>query len=536
MFSWLKKKPAGTPKTAGNARQIMEAFLKEPTGKSTTVIPMVCKKLRELGDEFGIDLATVSVADEYLHHRIVEIERNYFHSEDRPEMLSSTVSQYCAVFSAAYLTVFEHRTEAREEILSGIRAMRILSLQRRMFRLGYKEPRANFTGEMLKLFTDARASGLADKTLIPYADESESSIGAEFALTALFETAPLQNFAPEQIQYLWRVLLPYSGRIPVKTAPGSLVPFPIGEDGKTYVKLPEGTKAAFYVGPGIGTFEGVSKLAARETDSKKIWEPGQYLPHVNEDKLAEAAAKILSVWKGEEIRRRSERQSSRTLAPVYVAHGFDLVRKMAAFSAYVNSGGTLGTFDAFRLAQLQQAIRFDIPIANLTSMGKDITDPSEILNLLECHAGGESTHRWHVNDRSETGIGLMASGNHPWLVVGKLIALRGSDETEWRLGIVRRVSSKDETKSVGVELLSRSVIPVGVKRFAGDPNEKLDWHFLYDGILVEGAESQLLVPPRRLEGELQITFGGGKRRHVKVLPQMQELEGVEAHSCVVERV
>lgn len=532
MFRWLKKKSADN---TGNARQIMAAFLKEPAGKSTTVIPMVCKKVRELGEEFGIDLATVSMADEYLRHRIVEIERNYFHSEERPEMLSSTVSQYCAVFSSAYVTVFENRTEAREEILSGIRAMRILSLQRRMFRLGYREPRASVPTEMLRLYSEARASGLADKTVLPYPGESESSIGAEFALSALFETAPLQSLAQEQIEYLWRVLLPYSGRIPVKTAPGSLVPFPIGEDGKTYAKLPQGANAACYVGPGIGTFEGISKLASRETDSKKIWEPGQYLPNVNEDKLAEMASRVLSVWKGEEIRRRSERQTSRTLAPVYVAHGFGLVRKMAAFSAYVNSGGTLGTYDAFRLTQLQQAIRFDVPIANLTSMGKDVSDPLEILNLLECHVGGESTHRWHVTDRSESGIGLMASGNHPWLVVGQLIAVRGSDETEWRVGIVRRVSIKDETKSVGVELLSRSVIPVGVKRFGGDPNEKLDWHYLYDGILVEGTESQLLVPPRRLEGELQITFGGGKRRHVKILPKMQELEGVEAHSCVIER-
>lgn len=474
------------------------------------------------------------MADEYLRHRIVELECNFFQSEEHPEAISSAVSQYCAVFSTAYSAIFEKQTNSQPEILSAVRAMRILSLQSRMFRLGYREPRENIPEAMVKLFTEARIFGIVGHSAVPYAGESETSVGNEFALYALFETAPLQNFSQEQIDYFWRFLLLYSGRIPVKSTPGGLVPFPIGENGRTYAKLPKGMEASYYVGPGIGTFEGISQIASRQKGSKNLWEIGDYLPNVNEDKLVEMATRVLSVWKGEEIRRRSERHSNRTLAPVFVAHGFSLVRKMAAFSTYVNSGGTLAMHDSFRLMQLQETLRFDIPISKLTASAKDVTDPLDVLSLLEYHVGGESTHRWHVTDRSETGIGLLASGNHPWLVVGQLIAVRGNDETEWRIGIIRRVSLKDEARLVGVELLSRSAIAIGLKPFGGDLNEKLYWYSLCDGILVEGSDCQLLVPPRKTRGERHVTTGAGGRRHVRIIEKLPDLVEAEAYACVIE--
>ncbi len=532
MLPWTKKKAAGNTATA---RQKMETFLKEVTGKSTAVIPQVCKKLRELNEAHGVEFEVVSIADEYLRHRIVELERNYFHSEEHPEAIASAVTAYCAAFSEAYSTVFSKRGPERPEILSAVRAMRAYTLQCRMFRLGYREPRETTLAAMVKLFTEARASGIVENSLIPYRDEAETSVGNEFALYALFETAPLQNFSQEQIEYFWRVLLLYSGRIPVKSAPGGLVPFPVGENGKTYVKLPAGTNAAYHVGPGLGTFEGISQIASGQKGSKHIWEAGDYLPDVKEEKLVDMANRVLSVWKGEEIRRRSERLVSRTPAPVFVAHGFTLVRKMVAFSACVNAGGTLAAHDAFRLLQLQESLRFEIPITDLTSTSKDVTDPLDVLNLLEYHVGGDSTERWHVTDRSETGIGLLASGKHPWLTVGQIIAIRGSEETDWRVGIVRRVSLKDTARSVGVELLSRSAVAVGVKAFE-DLNEKLNWFALHDGILVEGTDCKLIVPPRKTKGEYFVTAGAGKRRHVRLVEKLPDLIEAEAYSCVIEAV
>lgn len=532
MLNWPKKKPAADTATA---RQKMEIFLKELTGKSTAVIPQVCKKLRELNETQGVEFTVVSMADEYLRHRIVELERNYFHSEEHPEAIASAVSAYCSTFSEAYSTVFSKRTQERPETLSAVRAMRAHTLQCRMFRLGYREPRETTLKAMVGLFTESRTAGIVEHSVTPYGEEPETSVGNEFALYALFETAPLQSFSQEQIEYFWRVLLLYSGRIPVKSASGGLVPFPIGENGHTYVKLPSGVQAAYHVGPGIGTFEGISQIASGKKGSKHIWEAGDYLPDVKEEKLVDMANRVLSVWKGEEIRRRSERQVSRTPAPVFIAHGFSLVRKMVAFSAYVNAGGTLAAHDAFRLLQLQDSLRFEIPITELTSSSKDVTDPLDVLNLLEYHLGGDSTERWHVTDRSESGIGLLASGNHPWLAVGQIIAVRGSQETDWRVGIVRRVSLKDNARSVGVELLSRSAVAVGVKAFE-DLNEKLNWFSLHDGILVEGEESRLIVPPRKTRGEYFVTAGAGKRRHVRLIGKLPDLIEAEAYSCVIEAV
>lgn len=533
MFGWLKKPPQKI--TAGEAKRQMHEFLKEISGKSTAVIPLVCKKVQELGTQYGIDYETVSMADEYLRHRILDLVRNFFESEEPSAIVSSTIGHYCAVFSTAYVTAVENGgLDQTRTVVASVRAMRNMALQRRMFRIGYREPRDALHAAMLTLFTQSLQTGTADQSVTPYVDEEEGSVRSEYAMSALFETAPLQSLSQEEIEYLWRVILPYADRIPVKSSASGIVPFPIGEDGKTYVKLPANVKAAYHVGPGIPTFEGMDAIAQGRKDSKALWKPGQYLPKVNEGRLVEMAGKVLATWKGQQPKRRSEREKAKALAPVFIAHGFELVRKLVAFSSYVNAGGTLETHDAFRLGQLLEAVRFEKPVSEIVGAGSGISDPLDTLDMLERIAGGESTHRWHVNDRSDTGLGLMASGNHPWLVVGALVAIREGQETTWRVGVVRRVSLHDHRNSVGIELLPPSALAVGIKEYEGDSRDRAEWFRLFDGIVVEGTVNRLIVPPRTVKGKSYWAFTpGNRRRYVSVVSPMVELEGAEEYACLL---
>lgn len=63
--------------------------------------------------------------------------------------------------------------------------------------------------------------------------------------------------------------------------------------------------------------------------------------------------------------------------------------------------------------------------------------------------------RWVMQDESECGYGVIVeSRDKDWLRVGALLGVKPHDGTEWRLGIVRRLSRlNDDTSSVGIETL-----------------------------------------------------------------------------------
>ena len=64
--------------------------------------------------------------------------------------------------------------------------------------------------------------------------------------------------------------------------------------------------------------------------------------------------------------------------------------------------------------------------------------------------------RWVMQDESDCGYGaIVESRDKDWLRVGALIGVKSHDASQWKIGIVRRLSRlDDDTSSVGIETLS----------------------------------------------------------------------------------
>jgi hypothetical protein len=71
-------------------------------------------------------------------------------------------------------------------------------------------------------------------------------------------------------------------------------------------------------------------------------------------------------------------------------------------------------------------------------------------------ANSPDVERWVMQDESDCGYGaIVESRDKDWLRVGALIGVKSHDASQWKVGIVRRLSRiDDDTSSVGIETLS----------------------------------------------------------------------------------
>jgi hypothetical protein len=79
--------------------------------------------------------------------------------------------------------------------------------------------------------------------------------------------------------------------------------------------------------------------------------------------------------------------------------------------------------------------------------------------VSQIHASGSpnssDVERWVMHNESDRGYGtVIESRDKDWLRVGTLIGIKAHDATQWKIGIVRRLSRvNDDTSSVGIETL-----------------------------------------------------------------------------------
>lgn len=537
MFKWLKNKASGKPE---QPQKDMLEFVGGITGDAVSAVTKVTLQVNLLARNGTLNRQSLFLADNFVREQVRELEREFVFGGNLPqEVLSITLLRYCSVFASAYASIFFNREEGNPETVSAVRAMRLLATHRRYARLAYRRSPPKVDSTMVKIFREAKSAGIADFRVPAYLGESRTSVSSEFAVSALFESAPLDNFAREQIEYFWRLLQHYSNRIPMKPYPGNLVPFAIGKDGKTYLDVPPiKTRAFQYVGPGIWALEAIEQTAKETGGAKMLKRFGEVLPGTDADTVVSMAKKVLAIWKGEKNRRRHERVVPEKSLTLLVVEGFSLVHRMVAYSEFVNSGGTLGASDGLKIIQLQRVTHIQSIVPKLVVSGQDRSEPREILTKLECASDNGFIERWYVSDQSESGVGLYVPGHRSWLSVGHLIAVRDERSTEWRVGIVRRISTVESGRTVGIEYLSKSAIPVRIKRHddgastsnAGRSGE------LFDGILTEGKENHLLAPARRVEGSRQLVFGSGKCLHAEMGAKINGARGIDGYSCSVRLI
>lgn len=526
MLRWLKKNKPGESKTTA---QEMSDFLNDVHGKASVVVPEVTRHFAETVKERGLDLATLLAADGFVRPYVRDLEAAMFSPDQgSPELTSHVITEYCATFGSAYLKAFFEPSAEKPEPLVALRAMALLAMLRRFCRIGNREVSGSVHLNLLRVFVMARKIGVADAKFVLYPKEDETSVTLEYAVSSLFESAPFESLAREQSEFFWRYLRHSQDRIPVKTVSGGLTPFPIGEDGKTYAKgVPKGMRAICHVGPGIETFDELQSAAVAKTvDGLPYW-TGNRIYGTELNTVRMMARRVVSVWRGEITKRRAERQAGGDM--VLVAQGFDHVRRMVAYSSYVRSGGTLDVFDSHRLREAHFLSRFSDEGISVSELKNH--EPIEILTELENAGAKSSVENWQVTDRSEIGIGLVIPGYRRWLSVGHLMSVREEGKVEWRVGVIRRISTIGGVRSVGIEYLSGSAVPVGIRTHQKGGDRQVNWSELVDGILLKGDSHGLITRNTYPDGSYLLSFGGGKSHELRVDGKMPDVTGAAGYFC-----
>jgi hypothetical protein len=122
------------------------------------------------------------------------------------------------------------------------------------------------------------------------------------------------------------------------------------------------------------------------------------------------------------------------------------------------------------LANICHRLRVDLEVATGVHASQTLT-PEEILDIklygfvterTKAHisqrtlsTSNQSTERWPLQDRSETGIGIsLKNDQSEWVRVGKLLAIRLDPTAPWRVGMVRRITRHmQDWRKIGVSVL-----------------------------------------------------------------------------------
>ena len=96
-------------------------------------------------------------------------------------------------------------------------------------------------------------------------------------------------------------------------------------------------------------------------------------------------------------------------------------------------------------------------------------DNSDELNFSGADAADSKAESWIVENVSDGGYGaIIPAAKSDWVRVGALIGVKTETAKHWGVGIIRRVTRDEhQQRRVGVQLLSRVVIPVRIGKSGG---------------------------------------------------------------------
>lgn len=304
------------------------------------------------------------------------------------------------------------------------RALRAMAMQVKwiMLRYGPFEPR--LWSSIGELYRYAEAGGFADTTLAIYPGAHGSgTVKQEYLKIMMLWASSADVLPPLKQEIAERTVAQFASAFRMEKAPyaGAMYWFDhAGEKppGRLIGNAPAGGDL-HYFGPG----DAQAKLAEIVTALEKsgavpssLTLSGNYAPEV-----VLAVLKHLSLyWSEKPPARASERRA--TTARITVVPGYSAL-----------------------LDELER-------------------DESDALNFSVSNA-----ESWVVENMSDNGYGaLVPATTSDWIRVGELIGVQVEGAAEWGIGLVRRVM-RDEQRQyhVGIELVSRAVIPVRISRGAG---------------------------------------------------------------------
>lgn len=480
MFGWLGKRGGARPE------DYAQEYLASLTGSAAAVLQQVSDWIGEQLEAGALDLRQLRMADARLEPATAEIAADIA-AQRRAGGALKLLRAYCERFARAYARLLRQLPAGHADALpAALRAAHLHGRAWRLARMAYDDPGA-LRQESLALFRDAQRLGLATQRGPTYAGMAETSAAQELAVALLWETAPFDSLSLEQLEYLERFILAFANRIVLKSAPGATAPFAVLPDGRVVAPgQADLDTAILFVGPGLlaGQLAGVAKLA--DDAEFPAW-AGAPLPHTDLRTLKSLAQRMAAAWERKRAQRGSERRARDD--SVRVTGGFHNIRRAVAYAAYVRAGGKLDTYDTKGLVISERLREVLVGVENEK---RDLA-PVEVLAAMEGAGDSNAVESWTASDSSAQGYSLAVPGFRPWLAVGGLLAVRESEQIDWRLAVVRRLFGGGNARRVGVEILRGRPAPVGIGEEGRTENVGLAE--LRDAILLAGESGHWLIAP-----------------------------------------
>lgn len=470
----------------GRDEAAVAAALADFTGSPGAVLQQVIDWLEEQTAADRCDSALLMKADARLESVCTAIEEEIVRQR-RLGTGQKLMRTYCEHFGAAYARQARRLAmNHADQTVARLRALHLLGRASRLARI-FHEDRADLRRECLALFAEGFKAGIGTVRQPAYPGRPATSLSQELAITLLWETVPFDTLTLEQEEYLERLLNAYGQHIVLKTGAGATAPYAVLQNGSV-VAPGRGGEAppVLFVGPGPLTAQlsGVLKLA--ETADLPAW-AGEPLPDTDLRTLRTLAQRVTAAWERKTVRRGSERHPREDA--VCVTGGFDNLRRVAAYAAYVRAGGHLDVYGR-RSPIVSERVR-----EIMVGLEQDRIErtPLEILQAMEGMGDSKAVEAWVALDSSARGYSLAVPAYRGWLAVGSFIALRETDSIDWRIGIVRRLYGPAGERRAGVELLPGLPAAVGIGNEGRTENVSLA--DLRDALLVAGEEAIRLITP-----------------------------------------
>jgi len=403
-----------------------------------------------------------------------------------------------------------------------LRAMHAWVRSKTLTRMFYRDPGAGWWQMAHQMNQMAREHGIQHTAHPPYRKMEASTLWREFLSGILFETAPLANLSPNEIEACERIARMIEPRSLFADAPTTFTLFYLDFDqnngpARYATGVATGEQRRFF-GPGAG-YQNLIQLRALLAGADRL--PGWLESTALTPKQALAlAGKLLEHWSTTPPQRAQPRH--RINGKLLVVNRLEIVRRMVAASEFAHSGRSLdyeGYVKALTARHRDHAIVPDVPPPPRT--------PMDVLQLLETAGDRQMMEQWEVADISKQGLGARSTGRRPWHTIGALVGFRPEDEIDWHVGIIRRLGSLDGKPSIGLTTFGgtpqvsqiRPCDAATESLWSSQTQETsgLGWR---DAIVVSSDDCLLLAPPGIFEAERRIDISIAGRFRPAVLVEL----------------
>lgn len=414
------------------------------------------------------------------------------------------------------------------------RALRAQAAQARILHIRYRSPDAVWWSRSGELIVLATKTGTLNQVQPAYpAEIPSSSPWLEHLLALFFEVSPLGNLNPRQMDLLARVLRKLEPHFMVRDSFSRNAPFHcrIDEAGlpkKLVDGLPPDPNNVYF-GPGLA-FGHLVRLRGQLGPAVRLpeWMAESQCPI--ESAIGVLDALVLH-WSDRPPQRVSSRQ--KRVVSIRTTHGMPQIRRMIAFSEFARSGRKVGYKSHFEMLKFERRGFADVtPVAKEEDESRwNKASPLETLEILETAGDRQMMDDWTMQDESSTGIGAVAPFLKPWMVIGAYVGYRVEDETDWRVGLIRRIHRKDSGHpSIGLETYQEMPVCAQVRELKVMPGSAPAKEVLKepsgdgpkDAIVLSQSKGLLMVPKGLfIQDRFLALSTGGSREAIRMMALVQ---------------